>query len=913
MIKSLNKFIIGFTFVSLLFFTFLAYTTYKQSSNTLKHSFESFLYKEVDELALLVRDQENRANQNLAYRLKILAYLLYDHPFVKSDKYQQLLVIDIYQGQEDVANINTWLFNNEPINNNIIKYFKIFADGDVAILQKFDKGFVVTETDFSPFIKTKGYVFFPNNSDLAYYINNKDYYIDDFDIFGKKYKIGVVPIYIDGEVEGALMIILSQWFTSDFQTYFQSKIYFKRGFPVLIDENGTLLLHPRLKGENIYNTNVFYKIYTHRSAEEVVKVEYRWPETITGDQKIIYYKYLPDLGYYIGITVFKTDLTAYTKKLRLIFIAAVLSSTALILILLSLLYFLFNRRLDNIRDRLQLLAKGIIPEKIPTEEILQYEIESTVNQIIDNYNEIASITESLSKEKYNIEIKPLSPQDVVRNNLLALKNNLLKAQEERKKHEEEEKIRAWRNIGVEKFINLLSLRGRELKDWAFEVLKTSVDYVDGFQGGFFLLEQDLDTGEKYFNLLTCYAFNEEKIVRRRFHASVGIFAKIYKDPKLLYIEKIPEDYLIITTALGEVKPKSLALVPLLFNNELIGVIEIDFIKKVEQYKLDFLNEIANHISSSLSSWRVEQETKKLIERYEKQAKQLKEKEQLLKEKIEQLQKLSHDLNELSTEYKSFKKLIDNFALHAELDDKGKILYVNQKIANLYKKSIDYFIGRNIREFSSFDLFDEQYKQKWQEILRGEVFKFTESIEIEDQKFWFNQYFIGVTLADGTLLKVIYIGIDITETKILERQLRSQIKEITQETRLLRREERKLRKEREQFEKLKQYYDFLFSLYDQISGFITVNPNRSITKVNKWFAEKLGYQTEELTNKYLSEIILLADKNKLESLWTQITAGEKAIEEFQFIRKDGNAIPLKANFFPKMEDNRLKEVYIILTD
>ncbi len=909
MLKSLNKFIVLFTLISLLIFGLIAYVIFNNSKRTLINSFDSYLEKEVEELSLLVQDQEHRTDQDLLFKLKILSYLLYDHPFIETKEYQQIPVFDLNHEQQNIAVVNSWLFSKEPISNKIINYFKIFTNTDIAILQKFSEGYVVLETDFAPFLGHQAHIFFPNNSDLAYYLNNKDYYIDKVEWFGKYYKLGALPIYINGQVKGGVLLISTNWYSTDFQAYFESKIYFKRGFPVLLDESGNLILHPKLRGENIKNTKVFYKIFSNRSSEEVVQIHYKWPETSSGEEKILYYKYLPDLGYYVGISIYKKDLMEYASSLKIAFILAVLGSTLLMFFVLLAFYLIINRRINVLKEKLAKLSIGGIPKKIEKETLSYFELVELINDVIDNYKDIADITGALSKEKYEIEIQPVSPEDVVRYNLLELKNNLEKAEKERLQREQEEKIRSWRNIGVEKFIKILGIRDIDLNQWAFDVLKTAVDYVGGFQGGFFLMEEDED-GEQYFNLLSCYAFNEEKIVRRRVHSSVGAFGKIVKDPKILYIDQVPDNYLVITTALGETKPKSLVLIPLLFNDVLIGVIEIDFLKEVEEYKLSFLEEIANHISSNLSSWKVTQQTQQLIKRYENQYKKLEEQKKLLEQKVEELSELKTITNDLSIEYKNFVTLVDNFAYRVEIDDKGKIILVNQLFAELYKKPFEYFVGRSIREFISFDLLDPEYKEKWQNILKGNVVRITESITIEKDTYWFNEYFIGIHKSDGSFLKVLFLAIDVTEVKILEKQLRAQVKEISKETRLLRKEERKLRKEKEEFEKQKVEYQYLLSIFNDTVGYVVIDENKNIKEVNPWMEKQLGFASKEIENKPFNELILSTDRVKFEEAWEQLKISEKYSGVFQFIRKDGNAVMLNVSFFLR-KGTKPNSVYAVI--
>ncbi len=915
MSKHITNFIIIITLLSIIIFTIFAIKIFKKSETIVKENVEAYLYKEVEELNILVKDQESRSDAQILNNLRVLNYLIYDNPFTSTSNYVQTNIIDINLSNSSVAKVDQWLFKNNPIDANTLKYFKIFSQTYIAILQRTNQGYVIVNSDFPAFANAKEKYYFPNTTNLSFYISNKNYYIDKINLFGKIYKVGALPIYINGKVKGALMIIIPKWFSQDFQTYFMSKVYFNDGYPLLISKDGTIILPDRLKDKNIKNTNFFYHIFINRKVNQVVKLIYHWTQANTENDKIFYYTYIPTYGYYVGLTISKADLQQLASKLRqnLIFVVG-LSTIILFLILLFFLK-LINKSLQNINGKLIALGLGEIPEEISIHEAFGLGLEESINRVIRKYNELAQITDAFVKEHYDIEIHPETPDDIIFNNLLKLQENLAKTKEQQKKLEEEERIRSWRNSGLERIISLLSLGEKDIKQWSFNILSNLIEYVGGIQGGFFLLnEQAGQNGDddKYFELISCYAFNEEKIIRYKAPVNSGIFAKIYKDPKPLYIKNLPEDYLPINTVLGEVKPKSLLLIPLINQNNIIGAIEIDFdINEIEEYKIQFLEEIASHISSSITSWKVAQETNILATKYEKQTQTLLSKERSLEEKLHELQDLSEQYSALQHEYKIFILLIDKFAYRAEISPNGRIISVNQKIVNLYQKNHEYFIDLNIRDVIGIDISAQNYKEQWEKILKGNIIKITESIQIEKQTYWIDNYFAALFDKDRNVKKILYVGVDISELKLLEKQLRSQIKEISKETRLLRKEERKLKREKEQFEAEKAKYETLLNAINQTIGLIILNKQQIITEVNNWISMLLDYDGKELINQKFTSIITEEDGEKFKKIWQDVLNGQKVVEDFNFIRKDGQNHKLNVNFFIDDRGKNLKVYLLIL--
>ena len=910
MTRSLTNFIAFLVLIGAIIYSIIAIKIFSNGSRVLKHNFEKYLYKEVEGLSILVEDQENIADKNILNSLKTINYLLFDNPFTLTKNTQQINVTDINQTEEKVATIYTWKFRNRPITNSVIKYFKTFSEGNIAILQKFNDGFVVTYTDFAPFLSKKVHFYFPNNSDLAYYINNKDFYIGKISLLGKKYKIGAVPIYINGKIQGAILLLLNNWFTSDFQTFFISKIYFKTGFAFILDESGIYILPPKLKNQNISNTQLFFKIFSNRRPNQIVKIKYYVSEANLRSPQIMYYDYIPDYGYYVGITYSSKEIQKLLFTLKQALLAAVVVSTLLLILMFILFIFVVNKGISTVQQRIYQLSLGELTEPIPLTETFSINLAKLVNKLIERNKTIYKIAEAFKSGNYDVEVKPASPNDALFNDLIIIKQNLIKAKQTQLEIERQEKIRSWRNQGLEKIIALLSFGDKDIKQWAFDILRTLVDYIQGFQGGFYIISEE--NNEKFFELLTCYAFNEEKIIHKKFPVYSGIFAKIYKDHKLLYIQNIPEEYYPINTVLGEVSPKSLILLPLIYQTELIGAVEIDFLTpEIEEFKLNFLEEISAHISSSITSWKISQETNKLLTRYEKQTEELQEKEKSLEQKIKELQKLSVDYQNVKSEFKTFTHLVDRFAYRAEINPEGRIILVNQRLSSLFQRNYEFFVDAHVRDIFGFDFNDPEFKTKWSKLLNGSIIKITNSFEIDNKTYWLDQYLAAVYDNEKKISKIIYIALDVTEVKLLEKQLRSQIKEISQETRRLRKEERKLKKEKEAFEQERKKLQFINEILNQSVGILVLNEQMTITDINPWLTNILGYLKEEVVYNKLSLIVAKPGELELKATWERILRGENVAEIFHFRRKDGNLIELTISFYIYKEEKNL-QIYAVVT-
>ena len=58
--------------------------------------------------------------------------------------------------------------------------------------------------------------------------------------------------------------------------------------------------------------------------------------------------------------------------------------------------------------------------------------------------------------------------------------------------------------------------------------------------------------------------------------------------KPIIVSKVPDDYLKITSGIGEIAPKNIIVAPLLFEGDVKGVIELGSFKQLSDFDLIFL-------------------------------------------------------------------------------------------------------------------------------------------------------------------------------------------------------------------------------------------------------------------------------------------------------------------------------------
>jgi methyl-accepting chemotaxis protein len=213
----------------------------------------------------------------------------------------------------------------------------------VTIFQVFDGGLLristtVKKEDGSRAVGT----FIPIDSPVyKSIIEKKEYYGRAF-VVNKWYVVGYKPILESNskKVIGALFVGLPDENLSAIRDLYHSKVLGKTGYIYVLDLKGNLIIHPKLEGKNLYETqddkgNYFIKeMCTKKNG--IIRYPWKNPgETIARD-KIVFYKYIPSLEWVVAAGSYLDEF--YSPIYLLQYFMSVISA---ILILLMVVVFIW--------------------------------------------------------------------------------------------------------------------------------------------------------------------------------------------------------------------------------------------------------------------------------------------------------------------------------------------------------------------------------------------------------------------------------------------------------------------------------------------------------------------------------------------------------------------------------------------
>lgn len=356
----------------------------------------------------------------------------------------------------------------------------------------------------------------------------------------------------------------------------------------------------------------------------------------------------------------RTQMAESFKNLEdFIYISGVVLVILSIIIALYLIQMII-KPIRIIKNILIMLGKGIMPKKQIKERNDEIgEMAAALNTLIRGLKETTDFAIEIGKENFESSFVPLSEDDDLGNALLEMRTNLNHASIEDNRRKKEDSQRNWAAQGVAKFSDLLRQNNDDIEKLSYDVISNLVKYCDANQGGVFLINDD-DENNKFIEMSSAYAFNRKKFLENKIEMGVGLIGRAVQENETIYMTDIPDNYITITSGLGDDNPKSLLIVPLTVNEVVYGVIEMASFKEFEKYQIDFIEKIGENIASTFSTAKINIRTANLLETTKQQAEEMRAQEEEMRQNMEELQATQEESArreaELEKKVEEFEKL-----------------------------------------------------------------------------------------------------------------------------------------------------------------------------------------------------------------------------------------------------------------
>lgn len=316
-----------------------------------------------------------------------------------------------------------------------------------------------------------------------------------------------------------------------------------------------------------------------------------------------------------------------------------------IVLVASLFYFFYSFVILPLRKLKDNIHKMHQDETFAANEIGN--LASDVNDVLEQLSDATEFVSAIGEGKLDFDYKTLDENYQAGKNKLA--DSLISMQGKLKSLNLEEQRRQWANEGLAKFVDILRSSNDNIQVLADKIISALVKYTNSNQGGLYTLN-DEDEKNKHLELVSLFAFDSKKYDKRKIRLGEGILGQTFLEKETTLLTEIPEEYVRITSGLGDANPRSILIVPLKVDKDVYGIVELASFKEYQAHEIAFVEKLAETIASTLASVKVSQKNLHLIEQFQQQAEEMHAQEEEMRQNMEELQATQEELARKEQDY-----------------------------------------------------------------------------------------------------------------------------------------------------------------------------------------------------------------------------------------------------------------------
>jgi PAS domain S-box-containing protein len=347
----------------------------------------------------------------------------------------------------------------------------------------------------------------------------------------------------------------------------------------------------------------------------------------------------------------------------------------------------------------------------------------------------------------------LSEHDVLGNALLNMRDNLAAVAEDDKK-------RNWATEGLAKFGEILRSNTNDLEKLSDEIISNLVKYLKANQGALYIMD-DEEGEEQAMSMRACYAWDKKKYLNHKIHKGEGLSGQAWQEGDTIYLTEVPQNYIKISSGLGDANPTSVLIVPLKVNDQIFGVVEIASFNTFADFEIEFVQKIAESIASTISSVKINARTQRLLEESQEMTEQMRAQEEEMRQNMEELQATQEEMQRNQSETEGTMLALNSALAMADYDVEGKLTKINTNYLSMLGYSQTEVIGEHHRIFATKeDKSSEEYRQFWRDLEAGKSRKgIYKRLTRKGEVINVRSYFSPVKNHNGEIVRIMEISVE----------------------------------------------------------------------------------------------------------------------------------------------------------
>jgi len=298
--------------------------------------------------------------------------------------------------------------------------------------------------------------------------------------------------------------------------------------------------------------------------------------------------------------------------------------------------------INRVVNVLKNMAQGILKKEVITRKDEVGQILSASNVLVENLQTASNFASHIGKGDFSFDFKPASEKDILGLSLLAMRNDL-----QRFKLDDEKRF--WVNQGFAKFGEILRSNNTNLGELSEHFIGELVKYLNANQGSLFVANET-KSGVVELEMKACYAYSRKKYINSKIEVGEGLVGQAFLEKDYIYLTNVPNDYIKITSGLGEALPKAVLIVPVVVEELAMGVIELASFSEFESYQIDFVKKLGEDLASVLQSVQSNEKTQTLVGQLQERTEQMHSQEEEIRQNMEELMATQEEVMRKEEDY-----------------------------------------------------------------------------------------------------------------------------------------------------------------------------------------------------------------------------------------------------------------------
>jgi hypothetical protein len=240
------------------------------------------------------------------------------------------------------------------------------------------------------------------------------------------------------------------------------------------------------------------------------------------------------------------------------------------------------------------------------------------------------------------------------------------------------------------------------------------------------------------------------------------------EKKTVNLKHVPESYITVTSGLGEATPDSVLVVPMIYEDQIYGVLEFASLGKFEANHIVLIEKTAQSVASTLSTIRTNLRTSKLLEESKAQTQTLTSHEEEMRQNMEELQATQEEAMRQSQRLVLLENTLKHNLIMAEFNSESRLLSAN----SLFYKKFEFSSDLNIEGKHITELVGEENRAWLNEILKelatdNKSYKgYVKHITRTGKDLWTMASISIAKHEDNSVDKIMFLGIDMSDERDL---------------------------------------------------------------------------------------------------------------------------------------------------